>query len=489
MTIAREYLRVSADKSGTMRSPAEQHDDNVLAADDEGWVLEEPYEEADALSASRYSRKARPGFDSLVGDLKAGRFGADVLILWESSRGSRRLSEWARFLEMVEDAGVRIHITSHGRTYDPSKARDRRSLQEDGTNSEYESAQISVRAIRSVNSRAAKGEPHGRVPWGYIREYGLNDKGKRIIIGQYPDPVTAPIVERIYEAIGKKQTLRAIAAGLNADGILTPKGKPWTGQTVRDIALTPAYAGLRIHVAGRYSGHDRSRHGTLIPGTWKGIVSLEQWHATRALLTDPKRRTSRPGRDKHLLSMIATCDVCGGLLTVRYSRGRGEYSCREGGHVRIAQDDLDEFVTGMVLGRLAERDSYPRVTEKDTSADLQVARDELAAAEAHHRQLIEMIKQHKLSPLAGAELEPAALADVEKARTRLLELQSPPALLMLLGDPGEDIKVRWEAAGMSARREVVRILFERLAVGRASSPGHRTDVTERLTYKWRGGPG
>ena len=84
----REYLRVSADKSGTLRSPAEQHTDNEQAASREGRALGQPYTENGAVSASRYANKTRHGFDALIADLAAGAFGAQVLMLWESSRGS-----------------------------------------------------------------------------------------------------------------------------------------------------------------------------------------------------------------------------------------------------------------------------------------------------------------------------------------------------------------------------------------------------------------
>jgi hypothetical protein len=52
-TIAREYLRVSVDKSGRERSPEEQHADNERAAADHRWALGDPYR--DVGSASRYA--------------------------------------------------------------------------------------------------------------------------------------------------------------------------------------------------------------------------------------------------------------------------------------------------------------------------------------------------------------------------------------------------------------------------------------------------
>src|SRR5712692_272344 len=139
MTTAREYLRVSQDRTGHLQSPDEQHADNERAGQAHGFTLGKPYREANGVSASRYSTRARDAFGELSADLRKGRFGADVLVLWESSRGSRKVGEWVTLIEACEAAGVKVHVTTHGRTYDPANARDRRSLLEDAVDSEYES--------------------------------------------------------------------------------------------------------------------------------------------------------------------------------------------------------------------------------------------------------------------------------------------------------------------------------------------------------------
>jgi DNA invertase Pin-like site-specific DNA recombinase len=90
---AREYLRVSQDRSGRARSVEEQHEDNLRAAEAHGFSINgESYSDI-ALSASRYATKVRGGFARLMGDLEHGRFGADLLVIWESSRGSRRVGD------------------------------------------------------------------------------------------------------------------------------------------------------------------------------------------------------------------------------------------------------------------------------------------------------------------------------------------------------------------------------------------------------------
>ena len=84
---AREYLRVSLDRSGRERSIDEQRDENRRAwpqYDFNGSAYSEK-----PISASRYTTKKRDVYAKLIADIKAGRFGANVLVLWESSRGSR----------------------------------------------------------------------------------------------------------------------------------------------------------------------------------------------------------------------------------------------------------------------------------------------------------------------------------------------------------------------------------------------------------------
>jgi hypothetical protein len=76
---AREYLRVSQDRSGQLRSPAEQHKDNQRAAETESFTLGDPYRETGAVSASKYGKKTREAFALLLADLEGAR---SVLRFW-----------------------------------------------------------------------------------------------------------------------------------------------------------------------------------------------------------------------------------------------------------------------------------------------------------------------------------------------------------------------------------------------------------------------
>jgi site-specific DNA recombinase len=174
------------------------------------------------------------------------------------SRGSRKLSEWARLIEQCDEAGLKIHVTSHGRTYDPRNWRDRRTLQEDGVDSETESGRSSARVRRAAASNAQAGRPHGRIPFGYRRKYTINAMGNRELAGQFPEPAEAAVVREICQRIRAGYSLRAIVRDFEARGIRSRAGMPFSPTTVREIALRPVYAGLRVHEPGgrgsRYRG-------------------------------------------------------------------------------------------------------------------------------------------------------------------------------------------------------------------------------------------
>jgi site-specific DNA recombinase len=161
-----------------------------------------------------------------------------VLWLWESSRGDRTLTSWAAMLDRCRDHHVRIYVETHGRLYDMANPRDWRTLAEDGVDNAYESDKISLRVSRSMASNAKDGKPHGRVPYGYKRIYELTPSGKRVLVGQVPEPGKAEVVRRIFADIERGVSLRQVALDLNATGVPSVTGAAWTPQRVRDIALT-----------------------------------------------------------------------------------------------------------------------------------------------------------------------------------------------------------------------------------------------------------
>ncbi len=485
---AREYLRVSLDRSGRARSLEEQHTDHERVAGEQGWILDEDTYRDESISASRYSRKARGGFDRLIADLEGDRFGAQVLLIWESSRGSRRVGEWVNLLELCEQRSVSIFVTTHGRCYDPGNGRDRRSLLEDAVDSEYESSKISARSRRAAAASAALGRPHGRVPYGYRRVF---DSQTRAFLAQEPEPAEAEAVVELYRRLIQGHSLRSIARDFEARGIRTRSGLVWTAQALRPLALAPVYAALRSHTPGRRGGHPPIDLDNLYEGQWPPLVSRADWFAVQRLLRSPERKTTRPGRAKHLLSWIARCGVCLGTLNVAYRDTGSLYLCRTNGCVRITQADLDTLAEGVMLEYLARPDVIDTLRAGDQQGDreLSTVRDQLAVVRARHEQLADAVAAGTVSVATLVRAEPTMLAEITKLEVREKELSTPSALRGLI-EPGADVTHRWAAAPMSTRREIARLLLTPDLIGELRlqpSPRrgrHRTPAQDRTQW-WR----
>jgi DNA invertase Pin-like site-specific DNA recombinase len=436
----------------------------MAAAAARGVTLGAPYRD-ESISASRYSRKARDGFGQLLSDLERGRFGADELWLWESSRGSRRVGEWVTLIELCEVQKVRIHVTTHGRTYDPANSLDRRSLLEDAVDSEYESGKISARLRRAAAANAAAGKPHGKTPYGYRRRY---DERTKKLIAQEPDPVEAPVIRELFERIKSGHSLRSISLDWEARGIRTRTDKIFTPQHLRVLAMTASYAGLRVHDTNGHGGSHSPQPGApgvqVVKGTWEPLVSEATYRAVQRILTDPKRTTTRPGRAKHLLSNIAVCDKCETTITVSFRAHRPYYQCRKG-CVRVQKEDIEQFAEEVILVYLARPDVHQALkrAEADTDA-LQAVRDQLAAARARLAELADAAASGTISITTVARAEPQILAAIADLERREAELATPSALQGFIS-PGADVARRWQAVPMSARREVARMLLRPEMIG------------------------
>lgn len=488
---ARDYLRVSLDRSGRARSLDEQHADHVRVAAERGWCLvDESYRDA-SVSASRYSRKAREGFDGLIADLEANRFGAQVLMIWESSRGSRRVGEWVRLLELCEQRGVSIFVTTHGRCYEPGNGRDRRSLLEDAVDSEYESAKISARARRAAAANVVAGRPHGVIPYGYRRVFHPQT---RVLIAQEPEAVEAEVVAELYRRLIAGHSLKGIARDFGGRGIRTRSGRVWTPQHLRSLAIKPVYAGLRSHRPGRSGeGAQWVDLDNLYEGQWPGLVPTADWFAVQRLLRAPERKTTRPGRAKHLLSYIARCGVCAGGLTVAYRDVTDPiYKCGAKGCVRITQADLDMLAEAVMLDYLAQPDVIAtlRAGDQDGDRELSEMRDRLATVRARHEQLADAVAAGSVSVATLIRAEPPLLAEITALETRERELTTPSALRGLI-EPGTDVADRWATTPISTRREIARLLLVPELIGQlrlrpAPHRGRNRTPAHERTQWWRG---
>lgn len=454
--IAREYRRLSDDQGGT--SIEDQGDDNESSAEDNGWDLGEPYIDK-GYSASRYARRARDDFDRLVADLQSGpsgresRFGADVLMLWESSRGSRRVGEWVSFIELCEDKGVLIWVTTHERLYDPRNGRDRKTLIDDASDSEYESYKTHKRVSRTTVKEAKRGRPHGQAPYGLMPVY---DPATGRLVNWVEDPLRSIVPRELFRLLEMHTPMADITRRFERRGYTNREGRPFTHEHLASMARRGhSYTGIRVY------------KGTHYEASWDAIVPRQRFWTVQRILSTPGRASYRGGGTRHELTAGLRCSKCGSLFRVQDENSKtrkASYRCI-GSCMHIQKAPVDELIIGhagepgLLLEYLARPDIYEVLaappsddaTVLDIRARLATARAERdEMREAKGRNLAEV--QVLANSLAAKEQEVAAL----EARER--ELTLPSTVLSIL-KPGVDIWQSWEAAPVAGRRALVRLIF------------------------------
>lgn len=472
--VAAIYLRQSKDST---KSTTEQDVECRELCAEHGWSIGGVYR--DGISASRFTRKERDGWSELLGQIRAGRF--SVLVMWESSRGDRKLPEWAAFLDLCRDRALLIHVVSHGRTYDLRQSRDWKTLAEDGVSNAFASEETSVRLLRNARGLARKGHPYGRVPYGYMREYAVvkdPDTGKQVrLVEQVPDPETAPVVREIFRRIGRGDPINAIRKDLERRGVPASTGSRWWATTIRQLALRSAYVGKRDH------------KGELHDAAWPALVTDKQFARARRVLLGPDRRVGvKPGAVKYRLTRAAKCDVCGMPIggRPRHPAGVFRYDCVDG-HVSVRGDWLEAYVFGIVGERLSRDDAYAALAQVDDSV-AQAALDEADQLRARLDEFRDEAAAGGLTAASLARVEARLLPQIEAADERA-HAASVPAPLRELLEPGADIAARLDAMPASAQRDVVVFLLDltilrptTTARGSSMRPEH---VPQRVHIAWR----
>lgn len=450
------YARVSSDPSGRGRSVADQIVDCRDVCKRNGWTIVEELQDND-IGASRWSGKDRPEYRRLQKMITD----ADVLVTWEASRAHRDLAAYVELRELCVEHNVLWSYS--GQTYDLTRSEDRHRTAMDAVYSENEAEKLRERVLRGLKSRAAAGEPHGKIPYGY--KLALDERGHRIRI---PQPDEAQVLQDSAKWVREGLSLRAIVQRLNGES-RTNRGRDWTSLELRRKLLSPTYAGFRVN------------HGTQVVATWEPILSIEEHRAVTAILTDPERLTHRGATPVHLLTGIAVCGVCGGKMgRLKNTSGSISYTCAGKFCVTRSKRIVDEIVEAVVTTRL----SRPDVAEALHADDGTVRREALAEV----RVLTARLAAYEHKAIDG-ELEPdeytrlrdgvrAKLADAE-ARAANAPGGSPlPAMIA-----GPDAPQLWEQLSMESQREIVRALCH---VTIEKAPRSDTANPEYVRIEWKG---
>ena len=291
------------DKHGSI--PTQIEDCRALAAR-EGWEIVGSYED-ESKSAFHGNRGPR---------LQAARDHAErvdgTIIVQHSDRLARgdgitadhlvELVLWAR------KSGVRWASVQDPQTFDGMGLVYAALM---GDRNHDDSARKSAAVKSGLKRRADKGKPVGPIPLGYRAESVV--VGDEVITRRVADPVVTPTVTRIFEMVEAGATFGDVARTLNAEGVPTPRGKPWVSRNVGRMVQNSAYAGQK--------GYPK----LIEPERWQrindGLRRLDPAAAQR------RRGGRKPTDPSYWLRGTVFCLDCGAALYTRRQAVGRVYVC------------------------------------------------------------------------------------------------------------------------------------------------------------------
>jgi DNA invertase Pin-like site-specific DNA recombinase len=415
-----------------------------------GWTVAEVVTDND-LSASRYSRKARPGWARVIEVMKAAE--VDVIVGTHLDRLTRRPREIEDLIDLVEATGVMV-ATTEG-TMDLTTD-DGRAMARVGSAFAAHYSDATSRRMRAQRSdRARRGDPVVTVD-GFGWRQGL------------PVESEAEAIRNGARAVIGGGSLASIARDWNAQGL--PRRRttaPWRSQDVRVVLLNPRHAGRAVYKGEVVADIDGPT-----------ILDRDTADALAAVLNDPARK--RGARRKRALSGVLRCGLCGTTMRrMTFSTtGKGAWSCPTNtggcGRIAVTAGPVDEAVQDAVLTALD--------TGLPTSAPVL---DPTAAAALREldAEAAELGKAYGAGdvPLAAFLAASKALEDRRQGLVAALTPARTAAALAPYRKPGS-LRKAWPTLDESQRNAIVRAVLDAVVIG----PGEhkRRDPAERI-IEWR----
>lgn len=208
--------------------------------------------------------KRRPQAARLLAALRDPGRGFDAVVIGEPQRAFYG-NQFGLTFPLFEHYGVTLWVPEVGGPIDPGSDAHDLVMALYGGMSKGERNRIKIRARSAMAAQAATEGRFlgGRPPYGYrLTDAGPHPNPTKAADGRRlhrlePDPVTSPVVKRIYREYLSGRGLFAIAEALTADGILSPSAHDrdrnphrstvaWSKTAVRVILTNPRYTGRQV---------------------------------------------------------------------------------------------------------------------------------------------------------------------------------------------------------------------------------------------------
>lgn len=433
MTRVALYCRYSSDN----QSDASIEDQVRLLearADKEDWTVVAKFEDR-AISGSTM---IRPGIQALLREAQQGEF--DIVLSESVDRLSRDMADIATMHKRLSWLGVEIVTLLEGEVSELHVGLK-------GTMSQLYLKDLRARTHRGLAGRAIAGESTGGKAFGYNVTPRYDERGKRIGGLRTINEAERAIVERIFhEFADLGRSPKAIAVGLNRDGIPAQGGREWGSSTIygnrergTGILNNELYIGKQVWNKQRFRKNPETgrTNGTLNDRSKWIVTDVPQFRMIddalwrRAKLRQDETahkgdfRTQR--RPKRMFSFLLKCGECGG----GFARSGSGYACSTrlnkgtcSNHLRISEKLLHQVVFGALRDKLMQ----PELCElfaQEYARQINAMQHEAVAHKANSEAELAGLEQKiaRLITAIGNGVDPLLIRDeINAAQARKLKL-------------------------------------------------------------------
>lgn len=434
---------------------------------------------------------SRPAFRTMMDRLRAGKI--QGVVVWHTDRLMRQPWDLETLIDEVVTRRVKrrqlVQLLSCFGDYTEWTTDQILQLRVTVAFAEKESADKSRRICRKAESLRESGQPNGlKGIFGhrYVHDTDVTDEQLTAERDAIVWGVNA-LIERI--------PLTAVARELNARGVTTRAGYPFTPQKARQTLYSGRHAGLVM--AGDTKVATVKPLETL-PEAWRAaglseaIVSEEKWDTLVAVMSTRKR--GRPlAVDLHALTGSIFCAECGNRMggemhSSRYADGlqRRMYRCPPRGCNTNAIDAraAETWAAELVVAKMSDPRNHKVMARRSTQLS-DVERDISAAREAQTAMSADLGAGLLTADAFRAFLtaNAAYLSKLEAARHALV--RAGAADVASPTDVAEMAR-RWEHATIVERKRIISAVFPNGFQASKRQPGvwsRGAAVTARLSVR------
>jgi DNA invertase Pin-like site-specific DNA recombinase len=414
-------------------------------------------------------RTVRPGFRSMLDDLMTGQ--ATAVLAEDLDRLLRQPRDGEDLLDAVEHAGATCLSLSGTLKLTEGGTNDERFMARILANVANKASADTGRRVSAARDRlAGQSWQGGRRPYGYKPKPGTEKYHRTLVVVPAEKAVIQAAARDILD-LGI--SLKAIARDLRERNVPTVTGTAWSAETLKDVLIKPAVAGLAV------------RKGKIVgPAPWSAsaILNRDVWERLADKLNDPSRRTNaaRGNEPRWLLSGFARCGVCQGRVRVIGGKDHTPgYTGAACAHFRRKAADLDEYIAWHVIDRLSRPDAAgllrpPPRPGIDVGKLRKEARRLRSVRKAKNR-------MHTDGLIDDAELAAELRAIKDKLTGIEMQLavsdQADPLPEFRAGRPAEAV---WNGLSLPRRRAVVQALISSIVINRTPNRGRRYDIADTV---------